>query len=75
MTVLALFYLRLKQLLDLIFAHGSTIENNQYDSKICVKGGDWKVPNFILNNDLEMRINKDSSDYTIGIRIIKDKLE
>ena len=49
-----------------------TTKNNEDEIQtVCLKGGDWKVPNFILNNNLKMYLEKDKRDYSTGFRIIK----
>ena len=40
---------------------------------ICLKGGDWLTPSFIINNDLKMHIFRESQDFFTGFRLIKDK--
>ena len=39
---------------------------------VCLKGGDWLTPHFILNNSLQMHIYRESQDYFSGFRIVVD---
>lgn len=50
----------------------TTVKNSEDKTLVCLKGGDWKVPNFILNNNLKMYLEKDIRDYSTGFRIIKN---
>ena len=66
-------------LMGLVHLYGNTWEyttttknNENMPTTVCLKGGDWKVPNFILNKNLKMYIEKDSRDYSTGFRIIKN---
>ncbi len=62
----------LTELYGSVWEFTSTIKKSDDDIiEVCLKGGDWKVPNFILNNNLQMFISKDSRDYCTGFRIVK----
>ena len=50
------------------FTQSMVVEDNE--TKICTKGGDWKVPNFVLNKNLKMFVKKFDSDNSIGFRMI-----
>lgn len=41
------------------------------NSKVCVKGGDYIIPMFILNNMLKMNVPIENRKHNIGFRIIK----
>lgn len=60
------------QLYGNIWEYTSDIKIKDYKIFIYAKGGDWKIPNFILNNDLKMLLQKDSRNYSVGFRFIKD---
>ena len=68
---------RSESMMELVHLYGntweytSTFKNDKDITQVCLKGGDWMVPNFILNNSLKMYIAKDKRDYCSGFRIIK----
>ena len=51
------------------FTKSMEIENNNL--YVYAKGGDWKIPRFLLNNNLKLLLPKDNRNYSIGFRLVK----
>lgn len=40
--------------------------------EVCLKGGDRHIPTFVLNSNLKMYIERDSNEYCVSFRMIKN---
>lgn len=54
-----------------VWEYTSTIEIENQDINVCLKGGDYKVPNFLLNSQLKMLLDRECKKYSTGFRIVK----
>lgn len=63
--------MNVNQLYGNVWEFTKSIEIENDNLYVYTKGGDWKIPRFLLNNNLKLLLPKDNRNYSIGFRLVK----
>lgn len=66
--------MNVNQLFGNTWEYTSSIKFENKKIHVCVKGGDYKIPQFILNKDLKMFLDCSNRSYNISFRLLKKNL-